>query len=1075
MAKTTELELAIRIAGKVDPSLQAAVRMAQRQVSTLSGLLGTAGRVGLAAMGVGLAATVKGLADCVKEAQSFESQMAPVVRYVDGLADSMGKVSDATAKNGRTFKENYGAMADYIQDLSTKIPRTTEQLATMSAALGQSGKGVDVQLHTSILQDTATAATAMDLDDETAGQYMAKWEAAFNYSHDEVMTLMDQINYLGAKNATTAAEIAQSVNQAASMGQIAGLDPAATAALATAMQATGVATDRVGTSISRMYVNLSKGASATKAQKEMFEELGLSAEGVAAAMQGDGVGTLLQVFNAIKQLPDERKVAALSTLFGQWAIEGSAKVVNNMDVYEQALAAMQDPAAYTGSMQREFIIQASTGESIDLMTGNAKQVLLQDMGEQLLPVKKQFSLLAIDVMNGIRENLPQLQTLMTTVADLATKGVTVLGDAVQSAMPYIQKGLDYLNQNGEKVAKILAGLAGAFAAMSLAPQGEMAARGVVGIVKGGAGLFGSAVGGVRKAGGGLLGGVAGGLGTLGSIISTSNAYGAMNGMSTTGVLAKLALGALGQTGPGRAVTGAAGAAKSLFGNAVGFGKAQWGLASGLANGALAGVSGLGQWINAALGRASSGGALVPGGSGALGAPGWSAAAPTLAGAGRQILGGLGGMASNAFGGVSTLVGGAMPFLSGFGGILSGTLPGVAVIGSMVAAVSLLKDHLDDVKAVIGQVFGAQGVTIFEGFLTTLTNVKDRILGLFSPTSLNGVRTSLVNLFGGNEGVGVAFDNLVHIGQSVVGVFKQIADFGTGTVKPMFEQVFGWVSTTLLPGLLNAFNAIAPTIGPLVTSIGTAVMSVAKLIGNALLAALPVIENIIMFIVNAVAVVAPPIIQAATQIFGSITSIIGSLQGVFSGLIEFVTGVFTGNWQQAWDGVKQIFGNAFDALVELCKIPINAVIGVINGAVSGINKILGSVTKIPDWVPVVGGKDFNLQLPTIPLLAKGGFTNGVSIAGEAGTEAVISFDPAYRARNLANWQRAGRMLGVEPADLGSGAGRSSGGASFTFSPNITIEGSADYDTVAAALAEAKAQFEQWFDEKMRRYERTAYAR
>lgn len=157
MAKTTELELAIRIAGKVDPSLQAAISAAQKQVSTLSATLGTIGRVGLAAMGVAAVVAVKGIADCTKEAEKFESQMAPVTRYVDGLADSLGNVSDETAANGKTFKENYGAMADYIQDLSTQIPRTTEQIATMSAALGQSGMDVDVQLNTSILKDTATA------------------------------------------------------------------------------------------------------------------------------------------------------------------------------------------------------------------------------------------------------------------------------------------------------------------------------------------------------------------------------------------------------------------------------------------------------------------------------------------------------------------------------------------------------------------------------------------------------------------------------------------------------------------------------------------------------------------------------------------------------------------------------------------------------------------------------------------------------------------------------------------------------------------------------------------------------
>lgn len=1131
MAKTTELELAIKIAGKVDPSLQAAISAAQKQVSTLSATLGTVGRVGLAVMGVGLAATVKGIADCTKEAEKFESQMAPVTRYVDGLADSLGNVSDETAANGKTFKENYGAMAEYIQNLSTQIPRTTEQIATMSAALGQNGMDVDVQLNTSILKDTATAATAMDLDDDTAGQYMAKWEKAFNFDHDQVMQLMDQINYLGANNATTAAEIAESVNKAASMGQVAGLDPAATAALATAMQATGVATDRVGTSITRMYTNLSKGESATKAQKEMFEELGLSAEGVAKSMQSDGVGTMRQVFDAIKQMPSERKVAALSTLFGQWAIEGGAKVVNNMDVYERALKDVQDPEKYTGSMQREFIIQASTTESLDMMMSNAKTALMQDIGEQFLPVKKQFATLAIDMMNGLRQNMPQLTQLASTLADIATKGVTALGDALQSAMPYIQQGLDYLNQNGEKVAKILAGVAGAFAAMSIAPQAEMAVRGVGGLVKGGAGLLGSAINvmagnptgtGKQSIGSALLGRITGGVANAGSAVTnaqnfvtaTGNTNGA--GVGTLWALLKNKIGggnnaellqqaamtpgllnymptmrqSIAQNPMVQKVTGTVGAVAGGVGNylggvgasAKGFMGAQWQASQGAANGIIAGVNGIGQFINAAVG--------LPG---APANPGQGTGA-ALAAAGKQMLGGASGMITN---GAAGLVQAVAPFASAFGGIASAALPVVAVIGSIVAAVSLLGEHLDDIRSIINNVFGEQGVAVFDGFLNTITGIKDKIVGVFSPENLASVRTAIVGMFGENAGTG--FDNIVSIGQSVIGVFQQIVNFGTQTVKPMFEQVFGWVSTTLLPGLLNAFNAIAPQIGPLVTNIGTAVMNVATLIGNAIQKILPVIESIVMVLINVVATVAPPIIAAVSQIFANISNVVTSIQGVFEGLIQFITGVFTGNWSSAWEGVKSIFSNDFSALVELCKIPINAVIGIINGAINGINSILGSVTTIPEWVPVVGGKGFSMQLPTIPMLAKGGFTDGVSIAGEAGTEAVISFDPSVRGANIANWQKAGQMLGVDPVQAASVAGAGSlttdrvevadigggspapggtttvGGGNFTFSPKITIQGNADYNVMMNAMTDAKDQFEQWFNEMMRKQQRTAYAR
>lgn len=1150
MAKTTELELAIRIAGKVDPSLQAAISQAQKQVSTLSTTLGTIGRGGLATMGVGLVATVKGIADCTTEAEKFESQMAPVIRYVDGLADSMGNVSDAMAENGKTFKQNRDELARYIQDLSTEIPRDTENLTTISAALGQSGKGVDEQLNTSLLRDTAKAATAMDLDDQTAGEYMAKWEQAFtktdangravtdengnavHYDHDDVMRLMNQINYLGANNATTAAAIANSVNQSASIGQMAGVAPEVTAAIVTAMQASGVADERVGTTVSRIYTNISKGSSATKKQKEAWAALGFDAEDVAASMQEDGTGTLRQVFAAINALPKDKKVATLNTLFNQWAIEGGAKITSNLDLLDKTLGEVQDPGKYMGSMEREFIINASTSKSIGAMMANAKTALMQDIGDEFLPVKKQFSLLAIDVMNGIRHNLPQLQTLASTLADVATKGVTVLGDALQSAMPYIQQGLDYLNQNGEKVAKILAGVAGAFAAMSIAPQAEIAARGVGSVVKGGAGLFTNAVSSVSKAGGGIVktgGNLLGGLGTLRDIAGAANQDAAMNGSSTTSVLARLAVDSAAQTKPGKAVASAGNWAGSLFGNIKGFAKSQWNLASGMANGVTAGVNGIGNFINNIISPAAPAGttALAAAAPTALTAPGTAmtaaqtplsdmgllgtvmsrvrggavaagqAAGNPLKNAGTQILQGAGGMATSAAGGVKTLVTGAMPFVGAFGGIASAALPVVAVIGSIVAAVSILGDHLDDIRGIIGNVFGENGVAVFDGFLNTITTVKDRIVGIFSPENLASVRTAIVGMFGENAGTG--FDNIVSIGQSVIGVFQQIVNFGTQTVKPMFEKVFGWVSTTLLPGLLNAFNAIAPQIGPLVTNIGTAVMNVATLIGNAIQKILPVIENIVMVLVNVVATVAPPIIAAVSQIFANISNVVMSLQGVFDGLIQFITGVFTGNWSSAWEGVKSIFSNAFSALVELCKIPINAVIGVINGAVKGINSILGKVTTIPDWVPVVGGQSFSMQLPTIPMLAKGGFTDGVSIAGEAGTEAVISFDPSVRSANIANWQKAGQMLGVDPVQAASVAGAGSlttdrvevadigggspahggttavGGGSFTFSPNITIQGNADYNVMMSAMTDAKDQFEQWFNEMMRKQQRTAYAR
>ena len=250
----------------------------------------------------------------------------------------------------------------------------------------------------------------------------------------------------------------------------------------------------------------------------------------------------------------------------------------------------------------------------------------------------------------------------------------------------------------------------------------------------------------------------------------------------------------------------------------------------------------------------------------------------------------------------------------------------------------------------------------------------------------------------------------------------------------------------------------------------------QLIGSAIQTAMPIIEAIIQIILNIGSVAIPAVLSAFSVFAQGISALMANIKGIFDGLISFITGVFTGNWQQAWDGIKQVFGNAFDALVTLCKTPINAVISLINSAISGINK-LG--LTIPDWVPLIGGKSFSINIPEIPMLARGGFTAGPSIAGEAGREAVISFKSSERARNISLWEQAGRMLGVNAVKLDEierddqGWGAYPGGESMTFAPQIIIQGNADASVMEQAIAEMRSQFEEWYEQMQLRRMRTAY--
>ena len=237
MANNKTLELSIKIAGKMDKSLMAALNGSQSQISSFARSISSIGTAGLAAMGTLATATVATIASCTKEAAKFENYMADVVKYVDGLADATGKISDKVADNGKTYAQNYEAMKDAIKDLSTQIPYTQEDLTRLAAAAGQSGKSMEDLIKidssgnvTGFLRDIAMTGAAMDISADQAGNWAAKWEQSLKMTHEEVMVLFDQINYLGANSATTAAEIAEAVNSAASLGQVGGVSAATTAA-----------------------------------------------------------------------------------------------------------------------------------------------------------------------------------------------------------------------------------------------------------------------------------------------------------------------------------------------------------------------------------------------------------------------------------------------------------------------------------------------------------------------------------------------------------------------------------------------------------------------------------------------------------------------------------------------------------------------------------------------------------------------------------------------------------------------------------------------------------------------------
>lgn len=94
----------------------------------------------------------------------------------------------------------------------------------------------------------------------------------------------------------------------------------------------------------------------------------------------------------------------------------------------------------------------------------------------------------------------------------------------------------------------------------------------------------------------------------------------------------------------------------------------------------------------------------------------------------------------------------------------------------------------------------------------------------------------------------------------------------------------------------------------------------------------------------------------------VRTVFESTKQVLQGIVDFVKGTFSGNWRQAWEGVKSIFSGIFNSLSSVIRGPLNAIIGLVNGAIGGINTLIRGANKLPGVnIPTIG---------KIPYLASG---------------------------------------------------------------------------------------------------------
>lgn len=968
MAGNGALDLSIRIMGKVDPSLVTAIKQTKGLTgdlasaltgtkslgSTVANTLGVIGKTGLGIMATLTTASAVMIKKTTSMAEEYQAQAADAVKYVGGIMNDDGSIDP----------EKRATMEDAILKMTTQVPIKRDEMAQIAASLGQSGKSyeqifLDNQQtgEKSYLYDTARLAAAWDIDAKSAADYMAKWETAFGKTHNQIIDIADSINYLGGHMATTAAEIASVVNTSGGVGQTAGVDLHTTSALAATMLAMGVNDGKAGTSLNRVFTNITLGNSATDAQTGAWNRLGFDPVQIAKDMQSTGpngedgaASTLYKVFEAISKQDKYQQTATIKTLFGQWAIEGVSKIVGNLPAFQNALLMAGDTSAYSGSMEKELLVRLDTSKAVSQMASNATDRLLINVGNQFLPAKKELTAMWIDIANGITESLPDLSNIVNGILPMLHSALLGIGNAAQAALPWIQKGIDYTAEHGPEVAGAIAAIVSAFGAMSFAPAAYSAGSTLLSTV-------GNVVIGGKPSGapGGMFGGITV-RNLLGMLSPTSLFQNTVRGgwglWSNRGNILKSAkMGAWMANGSGQG--GIAGRLSSLAGGAIGALNSD-ALTSGKKKpmqavaGKIFGAAGYinnvanipTNAMNAMIAAANPAGTATATIGNVLGA----SVGAVFGKNGLNLTGGIGAVAGK-------LGGGFMSMLGMFG-------PAITSLGTMVAVVSLLGDHFEDVRNIVGTVFGEGGLAVFDKFTGKIAGIGDTVKQVFgqltTPEGLQSIQEKLSGFSIGGLNLGDVFGAMTPAIQTVMpliesfaGVFSQIVDLGVNHIKPVLTEIFGFIVNEGIP-------AVMPLLSTVVSLVGTTLVNAIKVAVDLVGKVLPVVEPVIL------------------------------------GIIGFLK-------QVATIGVKAV----------------NFIIGALNKIQLTIPETLFGIP-----VPVIGGKSFgfNLSPVSVPAFANGGMTQGPSIAGEAGPEAVISFRRGVREKNIDTWLTAGKLLGVGLGDL-----------------------------------------------------------
>ena len=270
-------------------------------------------------------------------------------------------------------------------------------------------------------------------------------------------------------------------------------------------------------------------------------------------------------------------------------------------------------------------------------------------------------------------------------------------------------------------------------------------------------------------------------------------------------------------------------------------------------------------------------------------------------------------------------------------------------------------------------------------LQTLTELWGNLVGIvsgaiesISQVYSESIEPAIMSFLDGISSLCALFETLwvEFVGPVLEYIGSGLQQLMTTVIQPVNSELIGIISSVIELFMALRNNILAPLLNWLVKALGPGVTNVFR----------DIWDNVMTGISN-------------------VGSIIRGLLQILQGVLTFLVGVFTLDWQKAWEGIKDIFLGLWNAIGSALVTKLNAIVRVINTAISLVyNAVISVVNLVLEAVNGIGaalGYTLDLSItasaPQIPYLqapsvglANGGVVTSptVALVGEGRYDEVV---------------------------------------------------------------------------------------